>query len=196
MIWKIDVLHTLEANTKLLIGLCCNVFCLAVLSAFQLLRLVAIFTGGQEGCFGGLPNFDSRWEVCCMQRPNPLFFWEVLRSGQLSEQLGAILTCRLASASLLAVFWLLWRPWTCFYKCWSQDLPHTCPKPTLLNAVSTWQKLQCMKKTCPSIGSITSDVIEIALRSRGQQQSFSCSLLRECSECKEVPSQVTFFLCV
>ena len=73
MIWKIDVLHTLEANTKLLIGLCCNVFCVAVLSAFQLLRLAAIFTGGQEGCFGGLPNFDSRWEVCCTQRPTPFF---------------------------------------------------------------------------------------------------------------------------
>ena len=181
------MLHNLQANTKLLIGLCLQCFLPSSFECFSTASPCGNFHRRTRRVLRRIAELWFQVGSLLHAKTNPFFFWEVLRSGQLSEQLGAILTCRLASASLLAVFWLLWRPWTCFYKCWSQDLPHTCPKPTLLNAVSTWQTLQSMKKTCPSLGSLTSDVIEIALRSRGQQQSFSCSLLRECSECKEVP---------
>lgn len=56
--------------------------------------------GASEDCRTLIPGGKF---VACKDQP-PFVCWEVLRSGQLSEQLGAILTCRLASASLLAVF--------------------------------------------------------------------------------------------
>ena len=138
---------------------------------FNCSTLWQFFTGGQEGCFRGLSKFDSRWEVCCM---------EALRSGQLYP--GAWCNLDTSTSPQVSPVFSLRRPWTCFYKCWSQDLPHTCPKPTLLTHCQHGI-LRSMHNTCPSIGSLTSDVVELPLRSRVLQQSFSCSLLPECSRC-------------